>query len=71
MDLSRFVVIDCTTGNCFSAGHAMLVNLDDLSAQSELIIDDGSDAERIQLAETQGEDLEHWSRPTDTKTRLD
>lgn len=63
MDLSRYVVLDCTSGTFFNAAHAVLIDVDALPDHDEALLNEGSDAERCDLAETYGIDLETWSPP--------
>lgn len=63
MDLSRYVVLDCTTGTFFNAVHAVLIDCDQLSTAELQSLEDGSDLDRVDLAESVGQDLEQWSSP--------
>ena len=65
MDLSRYVVLDCTSGTFFNAAHAVLLDVDQLTPEQHDTLNEGSDLERCDLAETIGQDLEHWSPPAE------
>lgn len=65
MDLSRHVVLDCTSGTFFNAAHAVLLDVEQLTAEQRDTLNEGSDLERCDLAETISQDLEHWSPPAD------
>jgi hypothetical protein len=62
MDLSRYVVLDCTSGTFFNAAHAMLIDVDALpEGLEESMLNEGSDTDRCELADIHGIDLEAWS----------
>lgn len=63
MDLSRYVVLDCTAGTLFNAAHAVLIDVDALWGHDEALLNEGSDADRCGLADDHGIDLETWSPP--------
>lgn len=63
MDLSRYVVLDCTSGTFFNAAHAVLIDVDALPDHDEAILNEGSDTDRCELADAHGIDLEAWSPP--------
>lgn len=63
MDLSRYVVLDCTSGTFFNAAHAVLIDVDSLSPEEDEILNEGSDTDRCDLAASCGIDLETWSPP--------
>lgn len=63
MDLSRYVVLDCTSGTLFNAAHAVLIDVDALPDHDEAILNEGGDADRCELADAHGIDLETWSPP--------
>jgi hypothetical protein len=70
MDLSRYVVLDCTSGTFFNAAHAVLIELDDLpEGLEESMLDEGSDTDRCELADIYGIDLEAWSPPDSKESR--
>lgn len=67
MDLSRYVVLDCTSGTFFNAAHAVLIDVDQLPPELEDELNEGSDLDRIGVGETHGQDLEKWSPPGDAQ----
>jgi hypothetical protein len=70
MDLSRYVVLDCTSGTFFNAAHAVLIDVDDLSERlKEFMFNKGSDTDRCELADLYGIDLETWSPPDSKEAR--
>jgi hypothetical protein len=67
MDLSRYVVLDCTSGTFFNAAHAVLIDLDGMTYPEDTMnLNEGSDSDRCDLADVYGIDLETWS-PSDSK----
>lgn len=64
MDLSRYIVLDITSGTCFNAAHAVLINQDKLSSGDSVLLDDGasdsmlSDLGERSLDNGAGQDLE-------------
>lgn len=58
MDLSYHVLIDCTSGTFFGADTAYLVNTRSLNPEELDTLNEGSDSERCELAESSGQDLE-------------
>ena len=69
MDLSRYVVLDCTSGTFFNAAHAVLIDVDNLPEGLEESINEGSDTDRCELADIYGIDLETWSPPDSREAR--
>jgi len=58
MDLSYHVLIDCTSGTFFGANTAYLLDTRSLSPEIMDTLNEGSDSERCDLAESSGQDLE-------------
>ena len=61
MDLSRYVVLDCTSGTFFNAAHAVLIDLDSMLPDDTQDLNEGSDSDRCDIGDTYGVDLETWS----------
>jgi len=58
MNLSYHVLIDCTSGTFFGADTAYLLDTRSLTPEIMATLNDGSDSERCDLAESSGQDLE-------------
>jgi hypothetical protein len=70
MDLSRYVVLDCTSGTFFNAAHAVLIDLDGMTYPEDTMnLEGGSDSDRCDLADVYGIDLETWSPPDSKEAR--
>jgi hypothetical protein len=70
MDLSRYVVLDCTSGTFFNAAHAVLIDLDGMTYPEDILTLEGdSDSDRCDLADVYGIDLETWSPPDSKEAR--
>lgn len=67
MNLSRYVVLDCTSGTFFNAAHAVLIDVDQIPPELEDKLNEGSDLDRIDVGEAHGQDLEKWSPPEDSQ----
>jgi len=72
LDLSRHVILDCSSGTFFDASHAVIIDTDALTPKELETLNEGSDSDRVELIWDENnelipfaEDLERWSRPSD------
>ena len=69
MDLSRYVVLDCTSGTNFNAAHAVLIDVDALPDHDKTLFLNAvanllnNEADLCELADAHGINLETWSPP--------